>query len=136
MLCALLVTKMSSNKVKDYSIAEIIRQAFDEIAMLYSELKPFDKLYDEDLLECKYQQREMISYDIAMLKQKKTDSDRLKAFEDLLEDIDSDIEMLTITRMVVYSKWKVEYMSICSKIHNVQNKISSLMQLERNMHNN
>jgi hypothetical protein len=117
-------------------IAEMIRQAFDELALLHSKLKPFDKLYDEDLLECKYQQREMIFSDIATLKRTKDDNARLEAFEKVLEDIDSDIEMLTITRMVEYSKWKLEYMSICSKINDVQNRISSLMQLERNMHSN
>lgn len=127
---------MPLDMMNDRAIADIIRQAFDELAMLHSELKPFDKLYDEDLLECKYQQRDMISGDIATIKQTNADSARLKAFECLLEDIESDIEMLTITRMIEYSKWKIKYMSICSKIQDVQSKIRTLMQLERNMHTN
>lgn len=117
-------------------VADLIRKAFDELAGLHGELTPFDRFYDEDLLECKYQQREMICTDITMLRSTNNDSDKLKIFEELLESIESDIEMLTITRMVEYSKWKVNYMSVCNKIIDVQNKIKSLMQLERNMHCN
>lgn len=120
-------------------VADLIRQAFDELALLYREMKPFDKVYDEDLLEAKYQQREMIYDEVSAIKARKSDTidyGKLKAFEELLGTIDGDIEMLTVTRMVEYSKWKLQYMSVCNKIQEVQNKIRSLMQLERNMNNN
>ena len=117
-------------------VADLIRQAFDELALLHGEMKPFDKVFDEDLLEAKYQQREMIYDEVKTLKAKEgksVDNAKLQAFEDLLRNIDSDIEMLTVTRMVEYSKWKLQYMSVCDKIQVAENKIRSLMQLERNM---
>jgi hypothetical protein len=114
-------------------VNELIRQAFDELAVLHLQLRPFDCVYDEDLLNCKYEQRKLISDDIKVLKVKNSETERIHVFEELLENIDQDIEMLTVTRMVEYSKWKIQYMSVCKKIEVAKNKINKLVQLERNM---
>ena len=122
---------------KSYRVEDHIRQSFDELALLYAEMKPFDKVYDEDLLDCKYQQREIIWQEIKKLKSiyplVEEALDKLLAFEELLENIDNDIELLTTTRMIEYSKWKMHYLSVCDKVNEVQRRIKSLMQLERNM---
>jgi hypothetical protein len=119
--------------VDNTQVAELIRQKFDELAMLYGELVPFDKVYDEDLLECKYQQRDMIITDIIANKKESRDIERLNAFENLLETLESDIEMIVTTRMIEYSKWKTKYMSVCNRIQEVQERINILIKLERSI---
>ncbi len=131
--CKIHPTTTYDHASHEKQVSELIRQAFDELAVLHMQLKPFDNVYDEDFLDCKYEQRRLISDDIEVLRATKLDMERLHAFEDLLQKIDHDIEMLTVIRMVEYSKWKVQYMSVCNKIQEVKNKISGLLQLERNM---
>lgn len=117
-------------------IADLIRQSFDELTILHEKLTPFDKCFDEDLLECKHQQKDMILNELTYLKDNNADVKKIKSLEEFLDSVDNDIEIMTITRMVEYSKWKLHYMSICNKINEMQNKIRSLMQLERNMNSN
>ena len=114
-------------------VADLVRHKFDELTTLYSELIPFDSIYDEDLLECKYQQRDIIMNEITTEKKGKIDVERLKAFENLLESLENDIEMLVTARMIEYSKWKTKYMSVCNRIHKVQERINTLLVLERSM---
>lgn len=118
-------------------VADLIRNKFDELTTLNSELIPFDSIFDEELLECKYQQREIIVSSINAMKNENGDGDRdverLNAFENLLESLDNDIEMLVMMRMIEYSKWKTKYMSVCNRIHEVQERIQMLITLERNM---
>jgi hypothetical protein len=113
-------------------VQELIRKTFDELARLYAELKPFDSIHDEDMLDCKYEQRHMIHNDIDNLRNT-NDVDKLAAFQKLLVEIDSDIDMLTMMRMVEYSKWKTQYMSVCMKINELEKKIHRLLQSERTM---
>lgn len=118
-------------------VADLIRNKFDELTTLNCELVPFDSIFDEELLECKYQQREIIVSSINAMKNENGDGDRdverLNAFENLLESLDNDIEMLVMMRMIEYSKWKTKYMSVCNRIHEVQERIQTLITLERNM---
>lgn len=129
----LTANKQDMSFANSKEVANLIRHKFDELAKLYSDLVPFDSIYDEDLLECKYQQRDIIMNEIVCEKEGKVDVERLKAFENLLDSLDNDIEMLVTARMIEYSKWKTKYMSVCERIHKVQERINALVILERSM---
>jgi hypothetical protein len=126
-------------------VSQLIRDTFDELCVVSTNLIPFDRVFDEDALVAKREQHDMIAVELKGLKAMMDEIfnvndasyisylERYNAFHEAITRIEKELDELLIARMVEYSTWKKKYMDTSVEIVAIQSKIKNLQDVERTL---